>query len=84
MRLQQRFPLGGRMAIDGMVEVFNVFNHANYGSYTTQESNASYGQPSYNSEHRLRAAHAAARLPVRLLIVQPLVSIMDYDTLKLH
>jgi hypothetical protein len=25
-----------------------VFNHANYGSYTTQESNVLYGQPSQN------------------------------------
>jgi len=31
------------------VEVFNVFNRANYGSYVTQESNRSYGQPSFNS-----------------------------------
>jgi hypothetical protein len=32
-----------------MVDVFNLFNHANYGSYTTQESNQNYGQPSQNS-----------------------------------
>ena len=35
---------GGRAAIDGILEVFNVFNHANYGSYTTAESNANYGR----------------------------------------
>jgi len=29
--------------------VFNVFNHANYGSYTTNENNANYGKPSFNS-----------------------------------
>ena len=30
-------------------EVFNVLNHENYGSYTTSESNSSYGNPSFNS-----------------------------------
>jgi hypothetical protein len=48
MRLQKRFRLGGRMTADGMVEVFNVFNHANYGSYTTSQSNPQYLQPSFN------------------------------------
>jgi hypothetical protein len=48
MRLQKRLSLGGRTTIDGLVEVFNVFNHENYGSYTTQESNANYGRPSFN------------------------------------
>ena len=46
MRVQKRFSFGGRSAVDAMFEVFNLFNHANYGAYTTQESNASYGQPS--------------------------------------
>ena len=36
-------------AIDGLLEVFNVFNHENYGSYTTAESNANYGLPSQNT-----------------------------------
>jgi hypothetical protein len=49
MRLQQRIPLGGNLRVDGMLEIFNVFNHANYGSYTTNESNALFGQPSFNS-----------------------------------
>jgi hypothetical protein len=48
MRIQQRIPLGG-IRLDGMLEVFNIFNHANYGSYTTNESNALFGQPSFNS-----------------------------------
>jgi hypothetical protein len=29
-----------------MLEIFNVFNRANYMSYVTQESNAQYGRPS--------------------------------------
>jgi hypothetical protein len=45
MRLQKRFPLGGRVAIDGIFEIFNVFNHANYGAYATQESSSNYGDP---------------------------------------
>ena len=47
MRLQKRFRIGGRVTIDGMVEVFNVFNHENYGSYTTSQSNAAFGQPAF-------------------------------------
>ena len=48
LRLQKRFALLGRTRIDGMVEAFNLFNHANYGSYTTAQSNAQYGLPSFN------------------------------------
>ena len=46
MRLQRRFSLGGRRGIDGILEMFNVFNHANFGAYATQESSATYGRPS--------------------------------------
>jgi len=50
LRFQRRFALGGARAIDGIIEVFNVFNHANYGSYTTQQSVSNrYGQPSQNN-----------------------------------
>jgi hypothetical protein len=48
VRLQRKFNLG-RVKLDGMVEVFNLFDHANYGSYTTAESSASYGLPSANT-----------------------------------
>jgi hypothetical protein len=49
MRLQKRFSLGGRRNADLMAEVFNIFNHANYGSYTTTFSNAAqFGLPSFN------------------------------------
>ena len=37
------------VSIDGMLEVFNLFNRANYGSYTTNVDSAAYGQPVYNS-----------------------------------
>jgi hypothetical protein len=49
MRVQRRFALGGRTAIDGMLEVFNLFNRANYGTWVTNESNARFGQPSDNN-----------------------------------
>jgi len=49
MRLQRRFRFGGAAGIDGMLEVFNLFNHANFGSYTTNESNSRYGLPNVNS-----------------------------------
>jgi len=47
-RIQRRFGLGGRRGVDGILEVYNLFNHANYGSYTLAESNANYGQPIQN------------------------------------
>jgi hypothetical protein len=49
VRLQRRFKLGGRKSADAMLETYNLFNHANYGSYTTAESNASYGKPIQNT-----------------------------------
>jgi hypothetical protein len=49
LRAQQQLRLFGRTRVDGILEMFNVFNHANYGSYTTQQSNAKYGQPAFNS-----------------------------------
>ena len=48
-RLQRRFKLGGRRSADAILETYNLFNHANYGSYTTAESNASYGTPIQNT-----------------------------------
>jgi len=48
LRIQRRFSFG-RRGIDGILEGFNVFNHANYGSYTTQESSPNYGKPVQNT-----------------------------------
>jgi hypothetical protein len=45
LRLQQRIRLGGRVTLEGMLEAYNLFNHENYGTYETRESNASYGLP---------------------------------------
>ena len=48
VRLQRAFRLGGRARVDGILEVFNLFNHENYGTYVTSESAANYGAPSFN------------------------------------
>ena len=48
LRVQRRFPLAGRAGIDGILELFNVFNHANFGKYTLNEVSKTYGQPEQN------------------------------------
>jgi hypothetical protein len=48
LRLQRRFRLGGPAVIEGIVELFNVFNHANYGTYVTDEASSNYGRPVSN------------------------------------
>src|SRR5258705_13871527 len=48
VRLQKSFPLASKVKIDGMIETYNLFNHANYGSYTTNLPNAQYGRPAQN------------------------------------
>jgi hypothetical protein len=48
-RLQQRIPLGGGASIDGIFEVFNLFNRKNYGAYVTDEASPQYGQPEPNN-----------------------------------
>jgi hypothetical protein len=48
MRLQQRIPLGGNLALDGMLEIFNVFDHANFGSYNTDYSSSQFGEAEQN------------------------------------
>jgi hypothetical protein len=45
VRMQQRIPLGGRVNVEGMLEVFNVFDRANYSSYTLDLSSPLFGQP---------------------------------------
>jgi hypothetical protein len=48
VRLQQRIPIAGRVAIDGMLEVFNLFDRANFGSWVTDELSPLFGQPEFN------------------------------------
>jgi hypothetical protein len=49
IRITERQRIAGSATIGGLVEVFNLFNHENYGSYTTSRSNAAYGQRSFNA-----------------------------------
>ncbi|OFW06654.1 MAG: hypothetical protein A3I61_06865 [Acidobacteria bacterium RIFCSPLOWO2_02_FULL_68_18] len=48
MRVQQRLPIVGRLSIDGILEVFNLFNHENFGAYVFNESSPEYGKPAFN------------------------------------
>jgi hypothetical protein len=65
VRLQQTLKLGSsRRSADLIAEVFNVFNRANYGSYTLQESSPKYGQP--NSSSNLAYAPRTLQLGFRL------------------
>ena len=45
VRVQQRIRLGGRFAIDGIAEVFNIFNNYNYGIGTVESVPSQYLQP---------------------------------------
>ena len=58
LRIQKRFPLGGRARIDGLVEVFNLFDRANYETYVLNESSGLYGRP----EAHTNIAHAPRML----------------------
>jgi hypothetical protein len=44
-RFQKRFSFGQRVKLDGLFEMYNVFNRANYEAFTLNESNAQYGKP---------------------------------------
>ena len=49
IRLLKRVNLGPRVALDGTVEVFNLFNHENYNSFVVNESARNFGAPSFDS-----------------------------------
>jgi hypothetical protein len=64
MRLQQRVPVGGRVQLDGILELFNVFNRANYESYTLDRSSPRYGLP--NASTNLAFAPRTVQLGFRM------------------
>ena len=47
-QLQKRVR-AGHVTLDGMFEVFNLFDHQNFGSYVTNRSSTLFGQPSFNA-----------------------------------
>ncbi len=64
LRIQRRFPIGKKARLDWILETFNLFNHANYGTYSIQESVPStYGQPvqNVNQAYLPRAAQLGFR-----------------------
>jgi hypothetical protein len=63
-RLTKQFSLGGSRRLSGIAEVFNVFNHDNYGSYNSQINSATFGQPVQNpsSTYRSRTGQLAFRM----------------------
>jgi len=64
MRVQQRVPLGGRASIAGFAEVFNLFNHDNFGVYNLTETSPTFGQPiaSPNLSYAARTVQLGFRL----------------------
>jgi hypothetical protein len=50
MRASKRLRIVRSFAVDGVFEVFYVFNHDNYGSYVLTETNRLYGQPQQAAE----------------------------------
>jgi hypothetical protein len=45
VRFSRRFSLNGRFSVEPLVEVFNVFNRANFNTWNLNESNSNFGQP---------------------------------------
>ena len=45
LRLQRRFPIRGHVSINGTVELFNVLNHENFGSFVANQVAANFLQP---------------------------------------
>jgi hypothetical protein len=48
LRLQEEIKLAGKTRLQLIGEIFNVFNHDNFGSFVTLVNNASFGQPRQN------------------------------------
>jgi hypothetical protein len=49
VRVLKRLRLGSRVAIEGTLEVFNLFNYENYNAFVTNESARNFGAPSFDS-----------------------------------
>jgi hypothetical protein len=45
LRVQQQIRIAGKTRLQLTGEIFNLFNHANYGTFVTQIDNPSFGQP---------------------------------------
>ncbi len=59
LRLQQRIPLGGRVSVDGIAEVFNMFNRPNWGIGTQESTTSNFLQ---HTTAQVRTAQFGFRL----------------------
>lgn len=64
VRLSKDLDIGRGMKVTGMVEVFNLFNHKNYGAYNAQVNSATFGDPRQNllNAYLPRVVQLAARM----------------------
>jgi len=59
LRFQQKIPLGGRVSLDGIAEVFNVFNRPNWGIGTVESTPSQFLQ---HTSAQVRSAQLGFRL----------------------
>ena len=67
LRLNKEVALVGSSRVSLIAEVFNVFNHANYGSYVTQVSSPRFGLPVANTGNGYAPRRAQLANPYDLL-----------------
>jgi hypothetical protein len=48
LRVSKDVRLVRNLRVTGIAEVFNLFNHANYGAYNGQVNSATFGAPAQN------------------------------------
>ena len=63
LRVQEQIKLPGKARLNLVAELFNVFNHDNYGSFVTIINNSTLRTAAAEPEQRLRAALGPARFP---------------------
>ena len=64
LRLTKRIRIRGSVTVQAIGEVFNLFDHANYGAYNGQLTSPAFGLPAQNasSSYRSRTGQVAFRL----------------------
>ena len=67
VRLTKTVTLKEHIRFVGMYEVFNLFNHANFGTYNSSITTASFASSGAEHESGVRAAYDAARRTLRVL-----------------
>jgi hypothetical protein len=64
LRLSKDLNLPGGVRVTGIAEVFNLFNHKNYGAYNAQLNSPTFGDPrqNINNAYQPRVAQLAFRV----------------------